>query len=87
MRHSTSESYPDSKPYPYCGVVYDGRIILGGLTGKSMSDSGYDGRGEQILTSSTLVLFGIIDSPLSLCLDTILLPYDIYRVTTSEKQE
>jgi uncharacterized protein YceK len=87
MRHSTSDSYPDSKSYPYCGVVYDGRFIWGGLSGQSLSDSGYHGLGAKICGGSQLVLFGLVDAPFSFCLDTILLPFDLYTVIRPKEKE
>jgi len=87
IRHSTSASYSNSHSYPYCGVVYDGCIIAGGLTGESISDSGHNGGADAVFSSLTTVLLGIADLPFSFCLDTVLLPYDIYKVVASEKEK
>jgi len=78
-----SES-PD-EAHPYIGVVGDGLCIVSGLTGKHFDDS--DNVIGSIGESLAFIVAGTLDMPLSFCMDTILLPRDIYMMTKDDKEK
>ena len=42
---------------------------------------------QQVILRPAMVVGGLIDMPISLVCDTVLLPYDIYRIRKKKKKE
>jgi uncharacterized protein YceK len=87
MRHDPN--YSNLEPTPYCGFVDDCKAVYSGIAGNAEINETFenDNLATEILVRTVMVTFIVVDTPLSFCLDTVCLPWDINWDSDNEEKQ